>query len=438
QAPQDFNPYLVQASVRSDVTLDVDFPVPVQERVSGVPMPIVAGLTDTGPIPDSAADVNARVYAPTGAVYNLHLYDDGAHGDGATEDGVYANTFYQTGASGSDSGAGSYNVEVTATGTSPLAGSFTRQKVLGFFIFSSADTDGDGLPPEWEDHFGGNPTVLDPAADPDGDGRTTGEEFTDGTDPLDPDSDDGGESDGSEHNRPGGPSDPHDPTDDAVQPTWTVAYPGVSKVFVRYAPRAEYALTQIWKSESFSGTYTLLGEDLTGSGMLTDTAVTNGEDYCYYAIGITAGGAQSAHMTPSCATPKDDPWPPDGALLINNGASATRSPHVTLSLFASDQVELHADSPDPLDNIMLPPASSATGVTQMRISNQGDMSGAQWEPFANSKDWTLDRTSGLASVYVQYRDAAGNESRIIPDSIWVNEGPGLPDYNMRIPVVIKE
>ena len=73
---------------------------------------------------------------PLGTPYVLTLFDDGAHGDGEANDGVYANTFYQTGMAGSDSGAGSYNVTVVANGMSPLADAFTRQKVLGFFIFS--------------------------------------------------------------------------------------------------------------------------------------------------------------------------------------------------------------------------------------------------------------------------------------------------------------
>jgi hypothetical protein len=393
-------------------------------------MPIIASLTDAGPI--LGATVVATIQAPTGIIYTLTLFDDGAHADGSANDGLYGNTFYQTGMAGSDSGAGSYNVTVNATGESPLAGAFTRQKILAFFIFSQGDEDGDNLPDEYEEHFGGDPTVLDPNEDIDNDGRTTGEEWQDGTDPTDPDSDDGGETDGSEYN---GGGNPFDPTDDGVEPTWTVAYPGVSKVFVRYAPRAEYALVQIYKGDTLTGTFSFLGEDLAVSGMVTDTAVSNDQQYCYYAIGITPAGAQSAPLTPSCATPKADPWPPDGIVLINGGASVTSSPNVVLTLRASDEVSPHVDTPDPLDDLMLPPANSATGVTEMRISHNGDMSDGVWEPFAETKPWTLAQTSGLASVYVQYRDAAGNESRIIPASILVDAG--AQTFQSLLPIVVK-
>ena len=112
---EQLQPYLVQSAVKSEVILDVDFPVPAADRVSGVPMPIVASLTDVSPI--TGASVFATVVSPDNITRYLLLYDDGLHGDGAANDGLYANTFYQTGVAGSESGAGSYNVTVTASGT---------------------------------------------------------------------------------------------------------------------------------------------------------------------------------------------------------------------------------------------------------------------------------------------------------------------------------
>ncbi len=47
------------------------------------------------------------------------------------------------------------------------------------------DTDGDGLPDEWEKKFGLNPEVADADLDTDGDGFTNAEEFEAGTDPTD-------------------------------------------------------------------------------------------------------------------------------------------------------------------------------------------------------------------------------------------------------------
>ncbi|HEY3231982.1 MAG TPA: VWA domain-containing protein, partial [Roseiflexaceae bacterium] len=104
--------YLAQGSLRSDVTLDVYLTTPLAERTPGVPMGIVASLTDTGPI--KSAIVVANVTTPLSTTYALPLYDDGAHGDGGANDGLYGNTFYRTGE------AGSYDITVNATGISPL------------------------------------------------------------------------------------------------------------------------------------------------------------------------------------------------------------------------------------------------------------------------------------------------------------------------------
>ncbi len=431
-------PYLVQSAVKSDVILDVDFPVLAKDRVSGVPMPIVASLTEFGPI--TGASVLATIVSPDNITRYLLLNDDGLHGDGAANDGLYANTFYQTGVAGTESGAGSYNVTVTANGVSANAGNFVRQKILGFFIYSSGlDDDTDLLPNEYERARCGSNICLD-SGDPDGDGRSTVDEWMDGTDPLDPDSDNGGESDGSERNRTPNPGDPHDPSDDGVEPTWTVAYPGINQVFVRYAPRPAYGQVQVYRSDSFTGTYTFLTDDFAPSGMVTDTTALNGQEYCYYVIGITAGGAQSTPLTPSCATPGDDPWPPDGGFLINNGASKTTSTAVTLNVFASDAVSPHTTEVGSLDALMVPPSSSATQVTEMRFSNFGDMRNAVFVPFDDTMPWTLGQSAGLATVYGQFRDAAGNVSRIVPNGITVGDGGGGgggDQLQLTLPLIIK-
>jgi probable HAF family extracellular repeat protein len=93
---------------------------------------------------------------------------------------------------------------------------------------------------------------------------------------------------------------------------------------------------------------------------------------------------------------------PTGTVSINNGASRTRSRSVTLTLSATDP-------------------SPGSGVTDMRISNtQSGLSSAPWEAYSTSKAWTLTSGQGTKTVYVQYRDGAGNDSAVVTDTIRYN------------------
>ena len=90
-----------------------------------------------------------------------------------------------------------------------------------------------------------------------------------------------------------------------------------------------------------------------------------------------------------------DATAPTGTVKINGGALYTRSPYVKLSLPASD---------------------SGSGLASMRLMNDGG-SWSAWQPYATSKSWTLRNSNGLRSVYVQYKDRAGNLSRVALDGI---------------------
>jgi hypothetical protein len=82
---------------------------------------ITASLSDGAPILD--ASIVASVTAPDGAVppsTDVPLYDDGAHGDGMANDGLYANDF--TGLNW----AGNYTVTVSANGVANGGASFAR------------------------------------------------------------------------------------------------------------------------------------------------------------------------------------------------------------------------------------------------------------------------------------------------------------------------
>jgi hypothetical protein len=80
---------------------------------------------------------------------------------------------------------------------------------------------------------------------------------------------------------------------------------------------------------------------------------------------------------------------------INAGASITSSPFVTLAL-------------------------SATGATEMIISNDAGFAGASWETYATSKPWTLISGDGLKTVYAKFRNAAGDMSSVVSNTVTVS------------------
>ena len=81
--------------------------------------------------------------------------------------------------------------------------------------------------------------------------------------------------------------------------------------------------------------------------------------------------------------------------MINGGAAATNSRNVTLALTATDVL---------------------TSVTQMRFSNTGTSFSAA-EAFAPTKAWSLTSGAGTKTVYVQFKDALGNWSGSVSDTI---------------------
>jgi len=92
---------------------------------------------------------------------------------------------------------------------------------------------------------------------------------------------------------------------------------------------------------------------------------------------------------------------PTGTVVINSGVANTNETSVTLTLSASD---------------------SGSGVAKMSFSNDRS-SWSTWESYATSKVWTLSSGEGSKTVYVRYKDNAGNISARFQDDILLDVTP---------------
>jgi hypothetical protein len=100
---------------------------------------------------------------------------------------------------------------------------------------------------------------------------------------------------------------------------------------------------------------------------------------------------------------------PAGAIYINAGATYATKLSANLTLAATD---------------------AGSGVSLMRFSSDGS-SWSDWETYGSSNIWSLTLGDGLKTVYVQFKDAAGNSSGSFSDTITLeldSDSDGLPDW----------
>jgi Mg-chelatase subunit ChlD len=391
-------PYIVQASLRSEVTMETYISTPTDQPVAGLPITFLVSLTDNGPITGASVEATIDPQSVFGSQSNLTLLDDGQHNDGAANDGIYAATLYETDV------LAPHLVSVVADGTSSISGNFHREQTFAFYP-THEDSDNNGLPDAWEEYYG-----TDANEDPDGDGLPNENEQEEGTHPFNPDTDNDNVTDGSD-------SAPLDPSNGTILPTWSVAHAGIGEIALHYAVPQEYARIDIYRGGSLNGPFTYLdggfGDFITGEYL--DTSVSNGTTYCYYLV-ARAFNFQETKTAPTCATPSPDPYPPHGLVDVVDDDGVVPTTQVTLSLWASDSIDPEFSEPDEA----LPPDDSATGVADMMISNRADMQGASWEPYTTTRLWTLANAAGLNHVFVKYRDNQGNESEVYTASVQVD------------------
>lgn len=104
----------------------------------------------------------------------------------------------------------------------------------------------------------------------------------------------------------------------------------------------------------------------------------------------------------------DTTAPVASSISIEAGASTVQTDAVTITLSATD---------------------ATSGVSEMMLSESSSFTGASWESYNTSKSFTLSGGGGLKTVYVKFRDAAGNESSTLSDTITYdipNTPPDVP------------
>lgn len=128
---------------------------------------------------------------------------------------------------------------------------------------------------------------------------------------------------------------------------------------------------------SNTNTLTITTTGTTGTYTLTPTG-----SQCAAVSGGGGGGGGGGDTTPPTGT----------SVSINAGVAETNTTSVTLTLGATD-------------------------AYQMLVSNTSDLTGASWEAYATSKAWVLTAGEGTKTVYVKFRDLAGNISSAVSDTI---------------------
>lgn len=398
----------------------------------GVPVQLLAILHDeNGPVTD--AIVAATVTRPDDTVGcgPTVLLDDGAHNDGAADDGVYGAVFRDTQIAGTLFGAanddplnpnpggvrGTYLVAYEASIAPPAPNAFRRLDRAAFQVAisntSQDDIDLDLLPDPWEVFYGTNPFVNDASLDPDNDELTHLQEFENGGHPFDPDTDNGGEADGSEvaHGRC-----LNDPADDALpMPAGPVVLgtahcldyselilPNSNRLHFPLHP--EYQSLRIFRdspgnSGQLSLIATLSGPELE-QRFYYDTGLTPLFEYRYQLEAVGVGGAISARSRIFTGVPRPNPVQFLGSVSINHDAAQTDRTSVLAVLDPPPTADTYRLSNTPIDGteplVALP-------LNDLVIADLGATTGPRYHTlWVQYVDSTQNLESGVCSDVILF------------------------------------
>ena len=162
-----------------------------------------------------------------------------------------------------------------------------------------------------------------------------------------------------------------------------------------------------------SATETLIDDPST-----TKQTVTSTSGIAVIANNLTssAGGNAKVYLHNVMDIPASDGTAPTGTVSINGGAATTSSQAATVAVPATD---------------------AGSGLSLVKLSNNSDMSSSSTFVYTTPIAWTLTAGDGVKTVYVQWRDAAGNWSSVANDTITVDTSdpiapstPGVPAHTL--------
>ncbi len=142
-----------------------------------------------------------------------------------------------------------------------------------------------------------------------------------------------------------------------------------------------------WTGSTWSVTQTWLGANGTASWTYDwtfDPASQDGSPL-YTIVARATDDVGNTGSTTVTGVIVDNTAPSGASISINGGAASTASRDVSLTL-------------------------AAAGATEMRLSND-NITWSSWETYGASRSWTLSAGDGPKTVFVEYRDAAGNTAR---------------------------
>jgi len=148
---------------------------------------------------------------------------------------------------------------------------------------------------------------------------------------------------------------------------------------------------KVYRKESKKSSYSAVGTATDTT--YTDTAVANGHSYSYKVAAVNNRGNESAITNVAAVTINTAP-----VIIINNNDIGTASRSVDLTILAYT-------------------------ATQMKISNNRDLTGSVWEAYATTKPWTLETGEGVKTVYLQVRYGGDTLSTIESDEIILDQVP---------------